>query len=46
MYNVPQISDSAGGADLTSISPEEPVELTRAKQTIFDTLVRWASRDD
>jgi serine protease 16 len=32
----------AAGADLSSISPEEPVELTRAKRLIFDTLVEWS----
>jgi len=35
---------SAAGADLSSISADESVELTRAKQQIFDTLVEWAER--
>jgi serine protease 16 len=33
---------ATAGADLSSISLDEPVELTRAKQQIFDTLVLWS----
>lgn len=36
--------DSAAGADLSSIAADESVELTRAKQQIFDILVDWSQR--
>jgi len=36
---------SAAGRDLSSITAGESVELTRAKQLIFDTLVDWTDRD-
>jgi len=36
---------SAAGADLSSISSDESVELTRAKRLIFDTLVDWSGRN-
>lgn len=35
---------SAAGAELTSMSADESVELARAKQQIFDTLVEWSQR--
>jgi len=35
---------STAGRDLSSISSDESVELTRAKQQIFDTLVQWSGR--
>jgi len=38
------ISDQSAGADLSSIRQDEPIELTRAKQLIFDTLVDWSER--
>jgi len=37
---------SVAGQDLTSISSEESVELTRAKRLIFDTLVEWSQMDN
>ncbi|KAG4071886.1 hypothetical protein HA402_006047 [Bradysia odoriphaga] len=38
------INYSAGGADLSSIAPDDPIELARAKQLIFDTVVGWSRR--
>jgi len=35
---------STAGADLTSIALDEPFELTRAKEQITETLVRWTQR--
>lgn len=35
-------ADSSAGADLSSISAAESIELTRAKQTITEYLTRWA----
>lgn len=43
-YYTIYLLDSAAGADLSSISAHESVELTRAKQQIFNTLVEWAER--
>lgn len=37
--------DAAAGADLSSISSEEPIELTRAKQLITEYLTRWADNN-
>lgn len=37
-------SDSTAGDDLSSISADESVELTRAKRLIFETLVDWSER--
>ncbi|KAJ6623772.1 hypothetical protein Bhyg_17230, partial [Pseudolycoriella hygida] len=34
---------AAAGADLSSISASDPVELTRAKQRITEVVTRWAS---
>lgn len=36
-------TDAAAGADLSSISGDDSIELTRAKQLITEYLTRWAS---
>lgn len=38
------ISDQVAGAELTSIRQDEPIELVRAKERIFETLVLWSER--
>lgn len=45
IQNLIKQTDAAAGADLSSISSDESVELTRAKQLITEYLTRWASTD-